>query len=400
MSSSPREVYIVSAVRTPIGRFGRSLAALDAVDLGAIVIREAVERAGLTPKDIDFVFMGHVIRAGTGQDTARQAAVKAGIPIDRDAITVDMVCSSGMAAVMMASMMIKSGEADIVVAGGMESMSRAPFVIPADARWGIRHLITRRMELIDAMYHDGLFDSIAGLGMGPEADKVAKEHGYTREELDRIAYESHMRAAKAQEQGLVKDELVVVDTVKNGVRVYLDHDEGVRPDTSLEKLARLPPAFSSDGLHTAGSSSQISDGAAALVVASREKVEELGLKPVARILGYAWAALDTWRFVEAPVYAVKKLLGKLGMRLEDFDYFENNEAFAVSSLVYRDMLGVSLDKVNVFGGAIALGHPIGCTGARIIVTLINVLRKKGGKRGIASLCHGLGGGTAIAIELT
>ncbi len=394
-----REVYIVSAVRTPIGRFLRSLALLDAVELGAIAIKAAIERAGLRPEDIEFTVMGHVIRAGTGQDTARQAAIKAGIPVDRDAMTVDMVCSSGMAAVMTAANMIKAGEADIVVAGGMESMSRAPYILPAEFRQGIRHLITRKAELLDAMYHDGLFDTVAGLGMGQEADMVAKEHGYTREELDMVAYESHKRAAYAQKHGLVADELVPVDVEKNGVRIQLDRDEGVRPDTSLEKLARLPPAFGKDGLHTAGNSSQLSDGAAALVLVSEEKMRELGLKPIARILGYAAAAVETWRFTEAPIYAVRKLVSKLGMELSEFDYFENNEAFAVSSLLFRDMLGVDLEKVNVFGGAIALGHPIGCTGARIMVTLLNVLKKKGGRRGIASLCHGLGGATAIALEL-
>ncbi len=396
---SGRDVYIVSAVRTPIGRFLRSLALLDAVELGAIAIKAAIERAGLSPEDIEFTVMGHVIRAATGQDTARQAAIKAGIPVDRDAMTVDMVCSSGMAAVMTASNMIRAGEADIVVAGGMESMSRAPYILPAEFRQGVRHLITRDVKLLDAMYHDGLFDTVAGLGMGQEADMVAKKHGYTRQQLDEIAYESHMRAARAQKEGLVADELVVVDVEKNGIQIRLDRDEGVRPNTTLEKLARLPPAFGQDGLHTAGNSSQLSDGAAALVLVSEEKMKQLGLKPVARILGYTAAATETWRFTEAPIYAVRKLLAKLGMSLDDFDYFENNEAFAVSSLLFRDMLGVDLDRVNVFGGAIALGHPIGCTGARIIVTLINVLKKKGGKRGIASLCHGLGGATALALEL-
>ncbi|MET1128831.1 MAG: thiolase family protein [Thermoproteota archaeon] len=398
-SNSNREVYIVSAVRTPIGKFGRSLHLLDAVDLGAIAIRAAIEKAGISPKDVEFVAMGHVIRAGTGQATARQAAIKAGIPISVDAMNVDMVCSSGMAAVMTAATMIRAGEVDLVVAGGMESMSRAPFIIPAEARWGIRHLITRSMNLVDAMYNDGLFDHIAGMGMGEEADKVAKEHGYTREELDQVALESHRRAAKAQDSGLVDDELVIVNTVKDGVRVYLDRDEGVRRDITPERLAKLPPAFGRDGLHTAGNSSQLSDGAAALVLASKEKVRELGLKPIARILGYSWSAVETWRFTEAPIKAVKRLLAKLNMQLSDFDYFENNEAFAVSSLLFRDMLNVSLDRVNVFGGAIALGHPLGATGARIIVTLLNVLRKKGGRRGIAALCHGLGGATAIAVEL-
>jgi len=253
------DVYIVSAARTPIGRFGGSLSRLDAVELGAIAIRAALERGRVDPSSVEFVYMGHVIRAGTGQDTARQAALRAGIPVAVDAATVDMVCSSGMAAVINATMMIRSGDADLVVAGGMESMSRAPFIVPADARWGIKHLIARRLELLDAMFHDGLYDPVAGLGMGQEADMVARRHGYTREMLDEVAAESHARAARAQRAGLFSSEIVPVDVEKNGRRIRLDHDEGVRPDTTPEKLARLPPAFGPDGLHTAGNSSQLSD---------------------------------------------------------------------------------------------------------------------------------------------
>lgn len=393
------DVYIVSAARTPIGRFGGSLSRLDAVELGAIAIRAALERGRVDPSSVEFVYMGHVIRAGTGQDTARQAALRAGIPVAVDAATVDMVCSSGMAAVINATMMIRSGDADLVVAGGMESMSRAPFIVPADARWGIKHLIARRLELLDAMFHDGLYDPVAGLGMGQEADMVARRHGYTREMLDEVAAESHARAARAQRAGLFSSEIVPVDVEKNGRRIRLDHDEGVRPDTTPEKLARLPPAFGPDGLHTAGNSSQLSDGAAALVLASERALDEYGLRPLARLTGYAWAATETWRFLEAPVYAVRRLLERTGTRLEDYDYIEVNEAFAVSLLLARDMLGAPLDRVNPLGGAIALGHPIGATGARIIVTLINALRSLGGERGIATLCHGLGGATAVALEL-
>ncbi len=392
-------VYIVSAVRTPIGKFGRTLARVPAVELAAIAVKAALERAGIEPKMVDFVVMGHVIRAGTGMDTARQAAIKAGIPKEVDAMTVDMVCASGMAAIITAAQAIKAGDYGIVVAGGMESMSQAPFIISAEARWGIRHLITRRMELVDSMVHDGLWDIVVGKVMGEEADMVAREHGYTREQLDEVAYMSHMRAVKAWEDGSFRDEVVPVDLTLGGQKIVLERDEGIRPDTSLEKLSKLPPAFGKDGLHTAGSSSQLSDGAAALVIASEDKVKELGLKPIARILGYAVAGTDTWRFPEAPIYAVRRLLAKLKMGLSDFDYFENNEAFAVSNLLYRDGLGVSFDKLNVFGGAIAIGHPLGASGARITVTLLNVLRKKGGRRGIASICHGLGGAAALAVEL-
>jgi acetyl-CoA C-acetyltransferase len=394
-----RAVYIVSAVRTPIGKFGRSLARLPAVELGAIAVREALERAGIEPKQVEFVVMGHVIRAGTGMDTARQAAIRAGIPLEVDAMTVDMVCASGMAAIITAAQAIRAGDYDIVVAGGMESMSQAPFIIPSTTRWGVRHLIGKRLEVLDAMVYDGLTDVFLGKIMGEEADMVAREHGYTREQLDEVAYESHRRAAYAWDHGLFKDEVVPVDVTYNGERVYLDRDEGVRPDTSLEKLAKLPPAFGPNGLHTAGTSSQLSDGAAALVLASEDKVRELGLKPQAKIIGYAVGGVETWRFPEAPIHVVRKLLSRLGMSIADFDYFENNEAFAVNNLLFRDLLGVGLDRLNVFGGAIALGHPLGASGARIVTTLINVLRRKGGRRGIASICHGLGGAAAVALEL-
>ncbi len=393
------DVYIVSAVRTPMGRFGGALSQVPATDLAAVAIKEALARAGIEARSVEMVYVGHVIRAGTGILSARQAALKAGIPEEIDAVTVEMACSSGMAAIFSAAQAIQSGDAGIVVAAGMESMSQAPFLIPSRARWGIRHLITRRMELQDAMVHDGLYDMFTDRGMGEEADMVAKKHGYTREELDAVAYESHSRALKAWDQGLFKDEVVPVEVRLKASKIVVERDETLRPGTTLEKLASLPPAFGEDGLHTAGSSSQLSDGAAALLLASKEKVRELGLKPLARILGYSWAAIETWRFPEAPIYAVEKLLRKLGASIKDFDYFENNEAFAVNNLLYRDGLGVSLDKLNVHGGAIAIGHPLGASGARITVTLLNVLKRRGGRRGIASICHALGGATALAVEL-
>ncbi len=393
------DVYIISAVRTPIGKFGKSLSPLKASELGSIAIKAAIEKAGIEPKMVEYVVMGHVIRAGTGMNTARQAALRAGIPEDVDAVTVDMVCASGMAAIINAVQTIKTGDARIVVAGGMESMSNAPFIIGSEARWGIKHLIMRELKLLDAMVYDGLYDVFLNKIMGEEADMVAKHHGYSREELDMVGYESHMRAAKAWDQGFFRDEVVFIDTSINGQRISLERDEGIRPDTTPEKLAKLPPAFGKDGLHTAGTSSQISDGAAALVLASADAVKEYGLKPLAKVLGYSWAGVETWRFPEAPIYAVRKLLKKLNMELREFDYFENNEAFAVNNLLMRDLLGISLDRLNVFGGAIAIGHPLGASGARITTTLINVLKKKGGRRGIASICHGLGGAAALAIEL-
>ncbi len=399
MSFSTRNIYIVSAVRTPLGKFGKTFSRLTAADLGAIAIKNALLAAGVASTDIDFIIMGHVLRAGTGQDTARQASLKAGIPPSVDAMNVDQVCSSGMSAVITAFTFIKSGEADIVVAGGMENMSNTPFLIPSAARWGIRHLITRKMELIDSMFYDGLFDNIANMGMGEEADKVARERGYKREELDEIAYISHQRAKDSSNRGFFKREIVPISITSRGREEIIDIDETIRQDVTLEKLSQLPPAFGPEGLHTAGSSSQLADGAAALVLASERAVDEFGLKPIARILGFSMAGVDTWRFVEAPPVAVKKLLEKLDMSISEIDYFENNEAFAVSSLVFRDELGVDLDRVNVFGGSIALGHPLGATGARIIVTLLNVLKTRGGRRGVAALCHGLGGATAIAVEL-
>ncbi len=399
MSFSSRDVYIVSAVRTPIGRFGRTFSKLTAVDLGAIAIKRALSSAKIEAANVDFIVMGHVLRAGTGQDTARQASLKAGIPPNIDAMNVDQVCSSGMSAVITGYTFIRSGEADIVVAGGMESMSNAPFLIPPTARWGIRHLITKKMELIDSMFYDGLFDNIANMGMGEEADKVARERDYKREELDEVAYTSHLRAKEASSNGFFKKEITPVPVTEREGEKLIDADETIRADVTLEKLSQLPPAFGPNGLHTAGSSSQLADGAAAIVLASGEAIDKFELKPFAKILGFSMAGVDTWRFVEAPPIAVRRLLEKLDLSISEIDYFENNEAFAVSTLVFRDDLGVDLDRVNVFGGSIALGHPLGATGARIIVTLLNVLKTKGGKRGIAALCHGLGGATAVAVEL-
>ncbi len=389
-------VFIVDGVRTPVGRFGRSLRDFSAVDLAAYTVERLLERAGLEASSVEFVVMGHVIRAGTGMNTARQAALKAGIPRTVDAMNVDMVCASGMTAIITAAQYVKAGSYDLVVAGGMESMSRAPFMIDSSVRWGVRHLILRDMKVVDAMVHDGLYDITLGKVMGEEADMTAKEYGATREELDRIAYESHARAAKAWDSGLMKR---YVEPFEADGKVILDFDEGIRRDTSLEKLARLPPAFGPDGLHTAGSSSQLSDGAAAVLVASERAVRELGLKPRAEIKGFSYVGIDTWRFPYAPIEAVKKLLSRVGWELGDVDYWENNEAFAVNSYLMNRFLGIPYDRLNVHGGAIAIGHPLGMSGARITLELINVLEARGGRRGVASICHGLGGAAALALEL-
>ncbi len=389
-------VFIVDGVRTPVGRFGRSLRDVPAPKLAAFTIKKLLERTGLDPGSVDFVIMGHAIRAGTGMDTARQAALMAGIPKETDAMTVDMVCASGMASIVTAAQYIKTGEYRLVVAGGMESMSQAPFLISARARWGIKHLITSRMELKDAMVYEGLWDIVLGKVMGEEADMTAKHFGAPREELDWISYESHMRAARAWDNGWMKD---FVEPYEENGRVLLEQDEGIRRDTSLEKLAKLPYVFTPDGPHTAGSSSQLSDGAASVLVAGEEAVKELGLKPLAEIKGFVYTAVDTWMFPYAPVEAVKKLLKKLGWSVNDVDYWEDNEAFAVNNWLFHKFLGVPYEKLNVHGGAIAVGHPLGMSGTRITIELINVLRHHVGKRGIAAICHGLGGAAAIALEL-
>ncbi len=391
-----REVWIVGAARTPIGRFGGKLKDFKPQDLGAIAIKAALERSGVEPKDLGMVFMGHVIRAGHGQDTSRQASIKAGVPFEVDGVTVDLVCSSSQMAIINASQGIKAGDFDLAVAGGMECMSHSYLAVDPSVRWGIRFLLGREMKFVDTMYYDGLTDPIVGRVMGEEADDVINDRGITREELDEVAYRSHMRAAEATDKGYFKREIV---PVKVGVEEF-DYDEGIRRDTSIEKLAKLRPAFKPDGKLTAGNSSQISDGAAALVLASADKAKELGLKPIAKILGYSWAGVKPERFSEAPVPATKKLLSKLGMDINGFDLFEVNEAFASTNVIFHRDFNVPYDKINVFGGAIALGHPIGASGARIVITLINALRVKGLKRGIATLCHGSGGGTAIAVELT
>ncbi|NON62449.1 thiolase family protein [Acidianus sp. RZ1] len=389
------EAYLVSAVRTPIGKFGGMFKDVHPTDLGSIVIKEAMKRGGIEPKDVELVIMGNVLRGGHGQDLARQAAIKAGVPYEVDGYSVDMVCSSGMMSVMNAVQMVKSGDADVVVAGGMESMSQASLALPPSVRWGVKSLMGKALEFTDTMLYDGLTDPLNLKLMGEEADMVVRSHNFSRQELDEVAYQSHKRSAEATEKGLVKSEITPVEV--NGK--MLDKDEGIRWDTTPEKLAQLKPAFSKDGFHTAGNSSQISDGASAMVIMSENAVKKYGVEPLARVMGFSWVGIESWKFTEAPIFAVKKLLKKLNMEITQFDYFENNEAFAVNSVLANRYLGIPYDKLNVFGGAIAIGHPIGASGARIITTLITVMSKMDGKRGIASICHGTGGSTAIAIEL-
>ncbi|MCU7788536.1 thiolase family protein [Pyrobaculum sp. 3827-6] len=389
-------VVIVGYVRTPIGKFGGALKDVKTPHLAAFTIKKVLERAGVDGKVVEEVVFGSTLQGGMGQNLARYAALLAGLPVEVSAYTVNRVCSSGMQAIVEAYREIAMGDASVVVAGGAESMSTAPICLPDSARWGMRHLIGRREDFRDLMVYDGLTDPATGMLMGEETELVAREHKLTREELDWIAYESHMRAWRATENKWF-DDMEPILGEWGGVK--LDRDEGIRPDTTLEKLAKLKPAFKADGVLTAGNSSQLSDGAAALLLMSEEKARELGVRPIARILGYSWHMVEPWRFTEAPVYATQKLLKKLGVGLDYFDYFEFNEAFAVVNALVNRVLGVPYDKMNVFGGAIALGHPLGASGARIVTTLISVLRQRGGRRGLAALCHGTGGGTALAIEL-
>ena len=390
-----RPIYIVDGVRTPVGKFGRSLREVPAIDLAALTIRELLEKVGLEGKVIDLVIMGHVIRAGTGMNTAKHAALKAGLPDDVEGYNVNMVCASGMASIIEAAMAIEMEAADIIVAGGMESMSMAPFLAPPSIRWGVELIYKGAMEVRDSMVYDGLYDPINMMVMGEEADETAWEYKAPREDLDAIAYESHIRSAKAWDSGFMQK--FVVPVVRGG-RIALDYDEGIRRDTTIEALSRLPPVFTAKGPHTAGNSSQLSDGAVSLLVASEEAVRELGLKPKARILGWAVAGVNPRRFPVAPIPAVKKLLSLLGWNVGDVDYWENNEAFAINSYIFHRELGVPYDRLNVAGGSIGVGHPLGSTGARLVLHLAYILEDRQARRGIASICHGLGGAAAIALE--
>ncbi|MGH9890910.1 MAG: thiolase family protein [bacterium] len=384
------EVFVVSARRSAIGRFGGAFKDLTPPALAAPVMNAALESAGVTGDQLDLVIMGNVLRGGHGQLLPRQAAFLAGIPKHIDALAVDMVCSSGMAAVMTAASQIKAGEVDLILAGGMESMSGAGFALDAKARWGLKYA-PAGARITDLMARDGLTDPVSGEAMGEQTEQLIAEEGVTRSELDLVAAASHQRAAAASDSGAFGDEIVEVD----GFRT----DEGVRRETTVEGLGSLRPAFRPDGILTAGNSSQISDGAAALVLASSRGVNEYGLKPIAKVTGSAWAAGEPYRFPEAPIPAVEKLLKREGKSITDFDLFENNEAFALNSVLFSRRLGVDSEKLNPNGGAIALGHPIGCSGARILVTLIHALRNRGGQSGLAAICHGTGGGTVTSVEL-
>ncbi len=394
-----RDVFIVSAVRSPIGRFGGSLANHTPVDLAAHVMGGALEKAGVEGSELDLYVFGNVLRAGQGQLIPRQAAIQAGIPDSVDGLAVDMVCSSGMMAAMNGATMIKAGEADLVLVGGTESMSGAGFYLSSRARWGYKYLAGRPESLVDILERDGLSDPFSGDAMGVQTEKLAAETRIARAELDEVAATSHHRAAAAHAAGHFSDEILPIEYRERRDVKVLSADEGVRGDTTSESLAKLRPAFSKEGVLTAGNSSQISDGSAALLLASADAVQRHSLTPLAKLTASAWAAGAPYRFPEAPIPAVKRVLDKLGAKISDFDLFENNEAFAINNLLFHRMLDVPMDKLNVHGGAVALGHPIGASGARIMVTLIHALRRHGGEGGIAAICHGTGGGTAVAIEL-
>jgi len=386
---------IVAGARTPIGKLRGALGGLSAADLGATAIREALARSRVAPERVDYVIMGHVIQAGTGQITARQAAVTAGIPKEVPAITVNKVCPSALTAIALADQLIRAGEVEVVVAGGMESMTQAPYLLPK-ARGGQR---LGHAEMVDSMIHDGLWSSFTKMTMGESSDKVNADLGITREEQDSWAARSHRRAQAAWEEGRMAEEVVAVEaTQRNGDRVAVHRDEGIRPDTTPEGLACLPPAFGEGGTITAGNASQISDGGAAVVVTTREKAEELGLAPLAEIAAYGMAAERFAYLHTVPAIALQSALKKAGLDVHDLGLIEVNEAFAAVALNVTKVLGVSDDIVNVNGGAVALGHPIGMSGARIVLTLAHEMRRRGVDLGGATICGGGGQGDALVIR--
>ncbi len=397
-------VYLVSAARTPIGKFAGSLAEVPATTLGGIAIRAAVELAGVPPDALDDVLMGQVLQAGAGQAPARQAALKAGLPETTSATTINRVCGSGLKAIMLAAAEIKAGDAELVVAGGMENMDQGPYLLPR-ARFGYR---LGNGELLDSTVSDGLWCAIEGCHMGTHAERVAIREQVSREDQDAFALQSHQRAIAAIDGGRFNDEIVPVPIRRGKEEALLSTDEGPRRDTTLEALARLRPAFElptgddappdGQGTVTAGNAPGITDGAAATVVASERAVERLGLRPLARIVGYAQAEVaPKWLFL-APVTGVRRLLDRIELPLEAFDLIEINEAFAAQTLADGRELGFDWSRVNVNGGAIALGHPIGASGARIVATLLHELRRREGRYGLATLCLGGGGSVAMAFE--
>ena len=391
-----REVVIVSAVRTAIGKFGGSLTPLSAPQMGAIVIKEALQRAGVKPEMVDEVIMGNVLQAGLGQNPARQAAIFAGMPVEVPAFTVNKVCGSGLKCVELGAQSILAGDNDIVVAGGMESMSNAPFTIPGKSRWGLK---MGDQKMIDVMIRDGLWDAFNDYHMGITSENVAEKFGVTREDQDEVAARSQARAIEAIKSGAFKEEIVPVTIkTKKGEKVF-DTDEFPREGTTMEVLAKLRPAFKKGGTVTAGNASGLNDGAAALGLLTADKAKELGLKPMAKIVSYASAGVDPAIMGIGPIPASRKALAKAGLEVKDMDLVEANEAFAAQTVEVGRELQLDWDKTNVNGGAIALGHPIGASGARILVTLLYALKHRNKKLGLATLCIGGGMGTATVVEM-
>ena len=390
-----REVVIVSAVRTPIGAFGGSLKDVSAVDLGKIVVEKALNKIDLKASMVDELIFGNVLQAGLGQNVARQVAIHAGIPEEVPSFTVNKVCGSGLKAVQLAAQAIRAEEADIIVAGGTENMSQAPYVM-SSARWGQR---LGNSELLDTIIKDGLTDAFGDFHMGMTAENLADKYNFTREQQDEFAASSQQKAVSAIETGRFKDEIVpVVIPQRRGDSIIVDTDEYPRKGTTAEKLAKLRPAFKKDGTVTAGNASGINDGAVALVLMSREKALELGMKPLVTIKSYANAGLSPELMGYGPVPATKKALDKANLKVSDLDLIEANEAFAAQALSVVEGLELDKEKVNVNGGAIALGHPIGASGARVLVSLIHEMQKQGVKYGLATLCIGGGQGTAMIVE--
>jgi acetyl-CoA C-acetyltransferase len=387
---------ILSAARTPTGKFLGALKSLTAPELGAIAIREALLRAGVAPDQVDECFMGNVVSAGIGQAPARQAALRAGLPPTVGAMTLNMVCGSGLRAVMLAAQGVQAGDINVAVAGGMESMSNTPYALPR-LREGLR---MGNAQMLDLMIHDGLWCAFEDWHMGQSGEIVASEHHVSREEQDAYAAESHRRAAEATEAGWFRDEIVPISLPqKKGDAVVVDRDEPIRADTTVEALAKLKPAFKSDGTVTAGNAPGVNDGAAAVVVASADWARQHGRQPIARIVGQAISGLPPKYVLMTPVEAVRKVLAKTGWAVADVDLIELNEAFSAQAVAVIRELGLDARKVNAQGGAVALGHAIGSSGARVLTTLLYALRRTGGRRGIATLCLGGGNGVALAVEL-
>ena len=393
--ASSDQVVILGAARTPIGRLGGTLSQIPSPKLGGVAIRYALDRASIQPDQVEYVIMGNVISAGVGQAPARQAALSAGLPETCPAMTVNKVCASSLMAVVMATQMIRAGDADVIVAGGMESMSQAPHVLKG-SRQGKR---LGSWELVDTLIGDGLWCCQSDLHMGSLAEGTSQEFQISREEQDRFALSSHQKAVKAQANGGFREEMAPVAVDSREGSIVITKDEGPRADATLEALAKLSPAFPPWKIVTPGNASQISDGAAALVVSSETRANALGLRPLAYIRDYAWVANEPSRLFEAPALAIDKLLKKSKRIITDFDLLEVNEAFAAQILANGKTLHWDWDRVNVKGGAIALGHPIGATGARILATLLYALKERGLSKGLAGLCHGGGGSVALSIEL-